>query len=40
MKKAELFEWSEDIEKNFQELKEEFTAGKIQAYLRHIRILT
>jgi len=26
------FEWSEDIEKDFRELKEEFAAGKIQSY--------
>ena len=27
------FEWLEDLEKDFKELKAEFTAGKIQAYL-------
>ena len=33
MKKALKFEWSEDMEKDFKELKAEFTAGKILAYL-------
>lgn len=32
MKKAERFEQSEDMEKEFQELKAEFTARRIQAY--------
>jgi len=32
IKKALKFEWSKDIEKEFKELKAEFTAGKIQAY--------
>ena len=32
MKKAEKFEWSEDMEKDFLELKSEFKAGRIQAY--------
>ena len=32
MKKAEKFVWTEDMEKDFKELKAEFTAGKIQAY--------
>ena len=32
MKKAEKFEWSEDMEKDFIELKSEFQAGRIQAY--------
>ena len=31
MKKADKFKWSDDSEKDFMELKEEFTAGKIQA---------
>ena len=33
MKEGLKFEWSEDMEKDFKELKAEFTAGKIQAYL-------
>ena len=32
MKRAEKFVWTEDMEKDFKELKAEFTAGKIQAY--------
>ena len=32
MKKAEHFDWTEDMEKNFIELKAEFSAGRIQAY--------
>ena len=32
MKKAEHFGWTEDMEKNFIELKAEFSAGRIQAY--------
>ena len=32
IKKAEKFQWSDDMEKDFKELKAEFTAGKIQAY--------
>ena len=32
MKKALKFEWSEDMEKDFKELKAEFTAGRKQAY--------
>ena len=32
MKKADKFIWTEDMEKDFVELKKEFTAGKIQAY--------
>ena len=32
MKKAEKFEWSEDMEKDFIELKSEFLAGWIQSY--------
>ena len=31
-KKALIFEWSEDMEKDFKELKAEFTAGKIDAF--------
>ena len=31
-KNALKFEWSEDMEKDFKELKTEFTAGMIQAY--------
>ena len=32
LKKAEKFVWTEDIEKDFLELKAEFSAGPIQAY--------
>ena len=32
MKKAEKFDWSEDMERDFLELKAEFAAGRIQAY--------
>lgn len=32
MKKAECFKWSDDMEKDFKELKMEFAEGKIQAY--------
>ena len=32
MKKAEKFEWSEDMEKDFIELKSEFKARRMQAY--------
>ena len=32
MKKADKFIWTEDMEKDFVELKKEFTAGKIPAY--------
>ncbi len=32
MNKYLKFEWPEDIENDFRELKEEFDAGKIQAY--------
>ena len=31
-KKALKFEWSEDMEKDFKELKADITAGKIEAY--------
>ena len=33
MKKALKLEWSNDMEKDFKELKAEFTAWKLQAYL-------
>ena len=32
LKKAEKFLWTEDMEKDFLELKAEFSAGRIQAY--------
>ena len=32
LKKAEQFVWTEDMEKDFLELKAEFSAGRIQAY--------
>ena len=32
LKKAEKFVWTEDMEKDFLELKGEFSAGRIQAY--------
>jgi len=32
LKKAEKFVWTEDMEKDFLELKAEFSAGRIQAY--------
>ena len=32
MRKGVKFEWSEDMEQDFKELKAEFTAGKIQAF--------
>ena len=32
LKKAEKFVWTEDMEKDFLELKAEFSAGQIQAY--------
>ena len=32
MKKAEHFDWTEDMEKNFIELKAEFSDGGTQAY--------
>ena len=32
LKKAENFVWTEDMEKDFMELKAEFSAGPIQAY--------
>ena len=35
MKKAEKFEWSEDVEQDFKELKAEFTLEKY----KHIQIL-
>ena len=33
MKKAEHFDWTEDMEKDLLELKAEISAGRIQAYL-------
>jgi len=32
LKKVEKFVWTEDMEKDFLELKAEFSAGRIQAY--------
>ena len=32
LKKVEKFEWTEDMQKDFLELKAEFLAGRIQAY--------
>ena len=32
LRKAEKFVWTEDMEKDFLELKAEFSAGRIQAY--------
>ena len=32
LKKTEKFVWNEDMEKDFLELKAEFSAGRIQAY--------
>ena len=32
LKKAEKFVWMEDMDKDFLELKAEFSAGRIQAY--------
>ena len=32
LNKGEKFVWTEDMEKDFLELKEEFSAGRIQAY--------